>query len=102
MVLSGVFAILSLIAWALFVLLLFRIVFDLVQSLARSWTPHGPLLVALEGLYTVTDPPVRVARRTVPPLRLGNFGVDLGFLVLLIATQILRVLFVYLANRVGA
>lgn len=101
MVFSGVFAVLSLIAWALFVLLLFRIVFDLVQSLARSWTPRGPLLVALEGLYTVTDPPVRAARRTIPPLRLGNFGLDLGFLLLLIATQVLRYVFTYLSVRTG-
>lgn len=102
MVFSGVFAVLSLIAWALFVLLLFRIVFDLVQSLARSWTPHGPLLVALEGLYTVTDPPVRAARRTIPPLRLGNFGLDLGFLLLLIATQVLRYVFTFLSVRTGS
>jgi len=102
MVFSGVFAILSLLCWALFVLLLFRIVFDLVQSLARSWTPRGPLLVALEGLYTVTDPPVRVARRTVPPLRLGNFGLDLGFLILLIGAEILRFVFSYLSVRTGS
>lgn len=98
---SAVFAILSLLAWVLFVLLLFRIVFDLVQSLARSWTPRGPLLVALEGLYTVTDPPVRAARRAIPPLRLGNFGLDLGFLLLLIASLILEHVFTYLSIRTG-
>ena len=101
MVLSGVFAILSLLAWLLFLLLLFRIVFDLVQSFARAWTPRGPLLVVLEGLYTVTDPPVRVARRAIPPLRLGGVGLDVGFLVLLVLVQVLRVLFRYLAVRTG-
>ena len=100
MVLSGVFAILSLLAWLLFVLLLFRIVFDLIQSLARSWMPHGPMLVAVEGLYTVTDPPVRAARRAIPPLRVGSVALDLGYLLLLIVVVILRVLFTYLSVRV--
>lgn len=97
MVLSPIFAILSLLAWFLFLFLLFRIVFDFVQSLARAWTPHGPLLVALEGLYTVTDPPVKAARRAIPPLRLGGMGLDIGFMLLLIVAYLLRILFVHLS-----
>jgi YggT family protein len=86
---SAVFSVLWLLLWVFFVLLLVRMVFDLVQSFARAWEPRGPLLVGLEAVYTVTDPPLRTLRRLIPPLRLGSVGIDLGFLVLVIAIQIL-------------
>jgi YggT family protein len=74
---------------AFFVLLLARLVFDWVQVFARNWHPSGPIVVLLEVVYTVTDPPLKALRRIIPPLRLGNFAVDLGFLVLIIGVQIL-------------
>ena len=80
--------ILYLILWLFFVALLVRLVFDFVQMFARSWEPHGIVLVLLEAVYTVTDPPQRALRRVIPPLRLGSIALDLGFLVLIIAVQI--------------
>lgn len=80
--------ILYLILWLFFVALLVRLVFDFVQMFARSWEPHGIVLVLLEAVYTVTDPPLRALRRVIPPLRLGSIALDLGFLVLIIAVQI--------------
>jgi YggT family protein len=65
-------------------MLLIRFVVDWVQVFARSWTPRGPLLVVLEGIYTVTDPPLRALRRIIPPLRFGGIGLDLSFMVLLL------------------
>jgi YggT family protein len=58
--------------WLYWLLFIFRLVFDFVQIFARSWRPAGPLLVAVEALYTVTDPPLRLIRRFIPPLRLGR------------------------------
>jgi YggT family protein len=75
--------------WAFFFLLLARLVFDYVQMFARSWRPSGAVVVLLELIYTVTDPPLKLLRRVIPPLRIGNFALDLGFLVLIIAVQIL-------------
>ena len=86
---SILFQVLYLAVWVFFIVLLIRLVFDLVQSFARAWEPHGPLLVGLEAVYTVTDPPLRALRRLIPPLRLGGFGLDLGFLVLIIGVQVL-------------
>ena len=80
--------ILYLILWLFFVALLVRLVFDFVQMFARSWEPHGIVLVLLEAVYTVTDPPLRALRRVIPTLRLGSIALDLGFLVLIIAVQI--------------
>ena len=42
-----------------------------------------------EAIYTITDPPLRLIRRVLPPVRLGQVQFDLAFLVLLIGLQIL-------------
>jgi YggT family protein len=71
-------------------LLLVRLVVDWVQMFARAWEPHGVLLVALEGVYTVTDPPILAVRRILPPLRLGGMLIDLSFFVVLIVAYVLQ------------
>ncbi len=74
---------------AFFLLLLFRLVMDYVFLFARSYRPRGLVLVLLEITYTVTDPPLKFLRRFIPPLKLGNFSLDLSFLLLIILVQIL-------------
>jgi YggT family protein len=70
-------------------LLWIRFVVDWVQVFARSWSPHGVLLVILEVVYSVTDPPIKALRRVIPPLRLGNFALDLSFLIVLVTAYVL-------------
>ncbi|HEV2797977.1 MAG TPA: YggT family protein [Nocardioides sp.] len=70
-------------------LLWIRFVVDWVQVFARRWEPHGPLLVALEGVYTATDPPIVALRRVVPPLRLGSIALDLSFLLVMVTAFLL-------------
>jgi YggT family protein len=70
-------------------LLLFRLVMEYVFLLARSYRPAGPVAALLELAYTVTDPPLRALRRVLPPLRLGQISLDLGFIVLFIVVRIL-------------
>ena len=63
-----------------------------MQVFARSWAPTGPLLVVLEVVYSVTDPPIKALRRVIPPLRLGSVALDLSFLiVMIVAYMLLRV-----------
>ncbi|QCW51167.1 YggT family protein [Nocardioides dongxiaopingii] len=66
-----------------------RFITDWVQVFARSWSPRGILLVVLEAVYSVTDPPIKALRRLVPPLRIGNFALDLSFLIVFIAAYVL-------------
>ena len=87
---------LSVIATVLYVLVLLfvvamlvRIIYDVVQMVAREWRPSGLALVAAEVVYTTTDPPLRAVRRVVPPLRLGGMAIDLAFLLLMLAAWIL-------------
>jgi YggT family protein len=74
----------------LFLLLLFaRFVVDWVQVFARSWTPKGAVLVVLEVIYSITDPPIVFIRRFVPPLRLGAIALDTSFIIVLISCYLL-------------
>lgn len=68
--------------------LLIRLVAEWIQVFARDWRPQGPILVVLEAVYTVTDPPLNFIRRFVPPLRLGSIALDLAFIILIVATSI--------------
>ncbi|MDA3021309.1 MAG: YggT family protein [Actinomycetota bacterium] len=86
---SGIGQLLATVLWIYWLLFIVRIVFDLVQSFARSWRPRGPILLLAEAIYTVTDPPLRILRRVIPPLRLGAVQFDLAFLVILILLQVL-------------
>jgi YggT family protein len=76
------------IAWIFFVLLITRLVFEYVFMFARDFTPTGVVLVIVEAVYTVTDPPLKLFRRFIPPLRLGGVSIDLSFLVLIILVNI--------------
>jgi YggT family protein len=80
------------ILWLFIALLWVRFVFDWVQVFARSWTPRGPLLVLLEVVYSITDPPVKALRRFIPPLRLGSVALDLSFMIVLVGAYLLLVL----------
>ncbi len=76
------------ILWLYFVILLARFVIDLVQMLSRSWEPHGVMLLVAELVYTLTDPPLKLLRKIIPPLKIGGVTLDLSFLVLVIILQI--------------
>ena len=86
---SVVFEVLAVLLLIFWLFLLARLVFDLVQAFARDWRPRGPLLILLEAIYSVTDPPLKLLRRVIPPLRLGQIQFDLAFPILLIGVNIL-------------
>jgi YggT family protein len=71
-----------------FAALICRLVLDWIQVLAREWRPRGPVLFIAEGIYTVTDPPLKFLRRLIPPLSLGAIRLDMAFLVLMLAVSL--------------
>jgi len=71
------------------VVLIGRMILGWVQVFARDWRPSGILLVIAEGIFTVTDPPLKLLRRFIPTLRLGMVALDLSFMVLFIVILIL-------------
>ena len=77
-------------ALAVFIgLMWIRFVVDWVQVFARSWSPAGVLLILLEVVYSVTDPPIKALRRVIPPLRIGTVAIDLSFIIVMISAYLL-------------
>lgn len=71
-------------------ILLARVVLSFVPLMVPGWTPRGLALLVVEGVYTVTDPPINGLRKIIPPMRLGNVALDLSVLVLLLGLQLLQ------------
>ena len=69
--------------------LLGRLIFDYIQMFSRTWRPRGPILYLVEAIYTVTDKPLKFVGRFIPPLRLGAISLDMSFIVLFFAAQML-------------
>jgi len=83
-----VFGIAYLILLLFVIAMLIRLVYDWIQVFAREWRPRGLALVVAEGVYTVTDPPLRWLRRRIRPLRIGGIALDLAFLIVMIVCSI--------------
>ena len=73
-------------------LLWIRFIVDWVQVFARSWQPKGFVLVLLEIIYSITDPPIVFIRRFVPPLRIGSIALDTSFIIVLVSVYLLLAL----------
>lgn len=69
--------------------LLARLVLEWVPFFNREWRPKGAGLIAAEVVYTVTDPPIKLFRRFIPPLRVGGIGIDFGFTLTMLACFVL-------------
>jgi YggT family protein len=82
-------AIVEFVLWFYIIFILVRLVAEWVQMFARSWRPSGPGLIALEVVYTATDPPIRTLRRLIPPLRIGGAQIDLSVLFVLLICYVL-------------
>lgn len=76
--------VLTALLWIFLLFLIGRLILEYVQRFARSWRPTGVVLVLAETTYTVTDPPLKLLKRFIPDVRLGNVAFDLSFTVLFI------------------
>jgi YggT family protein len=70
-------------------LLIGRLIIDMLQSYSRSWTPAGVLAMIAEIIFTVTDPPLRLLRRYIRPVRIGRVGLDLSYTLLFVLIIVL-------------
>lgn len=78
------------IALVLFILTMFvRLILDFVVGFNRSWRPSGLGLAAAEIVYTITDPPIKLVRRVIPPLRLSGVTLDFGWSIVFLVALIL-------------
>jgi YggT family protein len=86
---STVWQVIYLLLHVFLLLLLGRLVVDWVRMFAQRWQPARGAAVALELIYSATDPPLKALRRLIPPLRIGGISLDLGFILLLVIVYVL-------------
>ena len=72
-------AILNALLFLYVLVLLARLVLEYIPMFTRGWRPKGAGLIAAEVVFTVTDPPIKLFRRFIPPLRIGGLAIDFGF-----------------------
>jgi YggT family protein len=75
--------------WAYFAVFMIRLVMGWVFAFAPSYRASGAMAMLLEIVFTLSDPPLRFMRRLIPPLRIGNFSLDLGFFVVITLLYVL-------------
>ena len=75
--------------WIFLLILFARMILSWVPVLVRDWQPRGPMLVFAEIVYSITDPPLRLLRKVLRPVRVGNMMLDLAFIGLAILVSIL-------------
>ncbi|MCL1840971.1 MAG: YggT family protein [Propionibacteriaceae bacterium] len=71
-------------------LLIVRALVSWITVLAPGFRPRGIVLLLLEGVYTVTDPPLKLLRRWIRPIRVGMMSLDLAFILLWILVMVLQ------------
>ncbi len=69
--------------------LLVRLVLEYIPMFNRSWRPKGAGLIAAEIVFTLTDPPLKLFRRFIPPLRVGPVAIDFAFALTMLLCFIL-------------
>lgn len=72
-----------------FLVLIARMILSWVPVLVPGWEPKGPFLVVAEAIYSLTDPPLRLLRRKLPPVQVGTIALDLAFLALVVLISVL-------------
>ena len=70
-------------------ILIGRLILDYVRMFARSWRPKGLVLVLVELIYAITDPPLNFARRFIPPIRMGAVSFDLAYIAVFLLVSLL-------------
>ncbi|MDR0594686.1 MAG: YggT family protein [Bifidobacteriaceae bacterium] len=77
--------------WALaqmyLLVLMVRLVLSWVMSFSRTWRPQKTAAALAEVVFMVTDPPLRLVRKVVKPVRVGPVALDLAFLVVVVAVS---------------
>ena len=86
---------LALVSFALLlvqVLLIARAILDWSVALAGPSAPGSFRSRLSAGVQAVTEPILAPVRRVLPPLRIGNVGIDLAFIVVFLGIVIIRAL----------
>lgn len=70
--------------------LIARMILSWLPLVAPKFEPKGIVAVVFEFIYTLTDPPIKLCRKFIPPLQLGGVGLDLAFMVVFLGVILLQ------------
>lgn len=70
-------------------ILIARIIIEMIVTMSRSYTAPSWFNRTAELIFVITDPPVKLMRRLIPPLKVGNVALDISILVLFVLLSIL-------------
>ena len=86
----------SVLFWALyaaisiFILVMWvRLILDFVVNFNRGWRPAGFGLVLAEVVFTITDPPIKLVRRFLPPVRFGGVALDFAWTIVMLVAIVI-------------
>ena len=71
-----------------------RVLINFAEFAFRDWTPRGFVAVFCEIIFSITDPPLRLIGKFIPPIRVGGVALDLAPLILMLSIAVLRILIV--------
>lgn len=72
------------------VLLWARFILDWVRVINPRFAPKRAVIVLFELVYTITDPPIKLFQRLIPPLRLGAVAIDFGWMITMLACWLIQ------------
>ncbi|MEO5832037.1 MAG: YggT family protein [Nakamurella sp.] len=78
-----------LVLWFMELMLIARLLLEFVRMFARTWMPSGRSAIAVESVYSATDPPVKLLRRLIPTVRIGGMALDLSLIILFLVLNLL-------------
>jgi YggT family protein len=86
---SIIATVLYVVVFSYFLLMWARLILDVLTNLSRDFRPRGFVLIVAEISFTLTDPPIRLVRKVIPPLRLGGVSLDFAWSIVMFAVIIL-------------
>ncbi|GAA3398710.1 YggT family protein [Cryptosporangium minutisporangium] len=93
---SAVGALLGLVLWLFWLVLIARVILDWSVVLAGPPAWGGVRAKAINVVTRITEPVLAPVRKIVPPLRVGGVSIDLALILVFFAVVILRGLVAYL------
>lgn len=73
-------------------ILIFRLITEMIASFSREFRPASWFAVIAEVAFRLTDPPVKLLRRVIPPVRTGQISLDVSVIVLFFILIIVQAL----------
>lgn len=96
-VVSIVATVVAFAANTLFYIFWARIVLDFVRQLRRDWKPKGFWLAVSVTILAITDPILRVARKVIKPVRVGQVQVDLAVFIVMVLLLVIAAAMTFLS-----